>query len=290
MGVIRHICTSFYERSLPLIARNESPAFNGLIILEEWALVITAFVLGGALTAAVLHKMSRVRLLRAQHAAMLRERRRVARNLHDGVSHGLVVMALHARRLRTAPVSASHRQAAEIIEGVAQSTLADLSSTLSVLRSEEVAGLPPAEDPQEPARAPFSSRLLQLTRHLPASRLVLELHDLAEEHRVPPHVAATAFRVAQEVFTNALKHNSGRLHLGVRFGDELTITLTNEARRSGVKGLRFPRSGFGLSGLREHLEVHGGLLDARPLPDGGFITRAVIPITRKDDVCAASAC
>ncbi|WP_043622797.1 sensor histidine kinase [Nonomuraea candida] len=277
------------------MALEQRTTVDRLIIVEEWALVVSAFFIGGALTASVVHRMSRVRLLRAQQAAVLRERRRVARNLHDGVSHGLVVMALHARRLRSATAGASHHQAAEIIEGVARTTLADLSATLGVLRSEESAtalprgALPLGEEQQAPP-APFSSRLLQLTRHLPASRLDLELHDLAEEHRVPPGVAAAAFRVAQEVLTNALKHNGGRLHLEVRFGDELSITLTNDARPPGGKEICFPPGGFGLAGLREHLEVHGGLLEARPLPGGGFVTRATIPITREDDVCTASAC
>jgi signal transduction histidine kinase len=268
-----------------------SPALEQQFIIEaEWGLTITAFFLGSLLAMSVAHRISQVRVLRARRLAVLHERRRVALNLHDGVGHGLVVMAMHARRLLTATSEASQRQTAEVIETVAQSTLADLSATLGCLRSDDSGDLRPVEVPAHPEEAPLSVRLLELIRLVPASGAEVKLHDLIEEHHVPPDVAATAFRVAQEALTNALKHNSARIRLEVHFGRELVVTLTNEALLPAATTVAYPRGGFGLAGLRERVAVHGGSLDARPLPGGLFATRAIIPITREDELCRASAC
>ncbi|MER6830060.1 histidine kinase [Streptosporangium sp. NPDC000563] len=288
----------------------------------------------------------------SETGAMLRERRWIARNLHDGVGHGLTVIALQARRLSGS--STTGHQVARIIEETAQATLEDLRETLAALRHEpslprgrldlapwkDPLGDPawerpprgpsrrepplrlsrrkpsrglPLEEPsgglirQEPRRGddgvPLSTRLTELAGRFPLPDLAVRLRNIADERHVPPEVAKTAFRVAQEALTNALKHNAGPVHLDVCFGDKLSVSVVNETRPGVMTvaapvpfpGRRVPggRGGTGLSGLSERVAEQGGHLESGPLPGGGFATRAVIPVTsavsREDEPCGRSA-
>jgi signal transduction histidine kinase len=301
-----------------------------LVLQVEWTLLVPAFLAGGLVTALLMFRLSWGRHGRARMAAVLRERRRIALNLHDGVGHGLVVMAMHARRLLSGPGEVSHREVAELIERTAQATLSDLRDTLGVLRAGETqltrdltkestrdltTELTRRDSLRARRQGGLSTRLLDLAGRFPSSGLDVRFGNAADERRVPPEVAQTAFRVVQEALTNALKHHrggAGRIHLDVDFGTELTISVINEMQRSGVasvdggltggpaqgavrgmargmavSGLAgrgqggrggWARSGSGLAGLRERVAVHGGSLDVGSLPCGGFVTRAVIPL------------
>jgi signal transduction histidine kinase len=250
-------------------------------------------VISGALATAIVGLAIAPGILaRAKAIARTRERRRIALNLHDGVGHGLVALTLHARRLIALSGDGASRHVAELIDDTAQATLADLRETLGVLRSDQKVNLIPNEETED--RAPFllSSRLLEMVRRLPASDLEIRLSNLAGEHRVPDEVAYTAFRVAQEGLTNALRHQSEHIRLEVKFGDELHISLINRPGVPGVsrRGLR----GSGLAGLRERVTVYGGRLHSGPGPGGHYMTSTVIPLSParllEEDPCGRSAC
>ncbi|MEU4403263.1 histidine kinase [Streptosporangium sp. NPDC023963] len=250
-------------------------------------------------------------LARSESAATLRERRRIARNLHDGVGHGLTVIALQARRLTGSPATAHH--VAQIIEETVQATLADLRGTLTDLRHEPPPprgrrDLPPGDpvDPGDPGEEPrrhddgalLSARLTELAGRFPFPDLAVRLRNVAAERHVPPEVARTAFRVAQEALTNALKHNAGPVHLEVCFGEKLSVSVVNETHALGVMAVAMPLprrqgGGTGLRGLSERVAEQGGHLESGPLTGGGFVTRAVIPVTpaifREDEPCGRSA-
>ncbi|MFB9674325.1 sensor histidine kinase [Streptosporangium vulgare] len=240
-------------------------------------------------------------LARSENAAALRERRRIARDLHDGVGHGLTVIALQARRLTGSPATGGH--VAQIIEETAQATLADLRRTLTDLRHDPPPpggrrDLPPREEPRRHDGALLSARLTELAGRFPFPDLAVRLRNVAAERHVPPEVARTAFRVAQEALTNALKHNTGPVHLEVCFGEKLSVSVVNETRSPGVMTVAMPLprrqgGGTGLRGLSERVAEQGGHLESGPLTGGGFVTRAVIPVTpaifREDEPCGRSA-
>ncbi|SDR31326.1 Histidine kinase [Thermostaphylospora chromogena] len=231
-------------------------------------------------------------LAKARNIARTKERRRIALNLHDGVGHGLVALTLHARRLIALSGDGASRHVAELIDDTAQATLADLQETLGVLRSDRAVDLTPDEETGD--RAPFllSNRLLEMARRLPVSDLEIRLSNLPGEHRVPTEVAYTAFRVAQEGLTNALRHQSDQIRLEVQFGDELQISIINRPSVPGVS--RRGLSGSGLAGLRERVTVHGGRLHSGPRPGGDYLTSTVIPLSPvrllEEDPCGRSAC
>ncbi|WP_436756907.1 sensor histidine kinase [Streptosporangium sp. V21-05] len=242
-------------------------------------------------------------LARRENAAALRERRRIARNLHDGVGHGLTVIALQARRLTGSPATA--HQVAQIIEETVQATLTDLRGTLTDLRHDPPPprgrrDLPPEEEPRRHDDGVLlSTRLTELAGRFPFPDLAVRLRNVAAERHVPPEVAGTAFRVAQEALTNALKHNTGPVHLEVCFGEKLSVSVVNETRSSGGMAVAMPLprrrggGGTGLRGLSERVAEQGGHLESGPLTGGGFVTRAVIPVTpaisREDEPCGRSA-
>ncbi|MFF3436879.1 sensor histidine kinase [Streptosporangium sp. NPDC002721] len=280
-------------------------AFLGYLISElSWTDLLCSTV--AALLAVVsstlgARRHTRSMLARSESAAALHERRRIARDLHDGVGHGLTVIALQARRLTGSPATAHH--VAQIIEETVQATLSDLRGTLADLRHEPSPsrgrpGLPLGEEPRHHDDGVLlSTRLTELAGRYPFPDLVVRLRNVAAERHVPPEVARTAFRVAQEALTNALKYHTGPVHLEVGFGEKLSVSVINETRSPGVRAVAMPlprrQGGTGLHGLSERVAEQGGHLESGPLTGGGFVTRAVIPVTsaisREDQPCGRSA-
>jgi signal transduction histidine kinase len=95
---------------------------------------------------------------------------------------------------------------------------------------------------------------------------------------VPAETGAVAYRIVQEALTNVLRH-SGARHANVTVSHDplaLTLTVTDD----GVGAQRAPTGnrGYGLTGMRERAEAIGGLFEAGPRPEGGFLVRARLPL------------
>jgi signal transduction histidine kinase len=204
-------------------------------------------------------------------AAVQEERRRISRELHDIVGHGLLVVALYARRLPGMAPQA--RSIALAIDETAQSTLREVRRLVGVLRMSS--GPDDAADP-----TPVSSRIIDLTARLPYRRLSVVLDRAEREHLVPPQLRTTMLRVVQEGLTNALKYSQDKpVQVSLRFDDEVLLTVA-----SGASATAEPRSdaagtgdGYGLSGLRERVVAEGGSFESGPTGDG-FLIRARIPV------------
>ncbi|WP_158088752.1 sensor histidine kinase [Thermoactinospora rubra] len=261
-------------------------------MLESWLYVLPPALAGGLLIALGGLAIAPGILARTRAVAVVKERRRIALNLHDGVGHGLVVLAMHARGLLASPVEGTDRRLAALIDDTAQATLADLRETLGVLRSDGARGLPPGEEARKGRPFLLSARLVEMAGRLPAPGVAVRLSNVAGEHRVPADVAHTAYRVAQEALTNALRHGSQEIALEVDFGPDLSVSVTNRpgAPEGSPRGL----GGSGLAGLRERVAVHGGRLHCGPRPGGRFVTRTIIPLAPdrlpEEDACERSAC
>jgi signal transduction histidine kinase len=191
------------------------------------------------------------------------ERARIAREMHDIVSHNLTVMigladgasyalqsSPEAAGLAMARVSATGRQA-----------LGEMRRLLGVLRDD------PAVEPFAPQ--PGLDRLDDLLARVEAAGVPVLIEIDGDPHELSGGVQLAVFRVAQEALTNTLKHAtrpaSARLALRVAGGRvELTVTNTSAQRSCLAPG------GRGLRGMRERAGAYGGTLDAGPLPDGGW--------------------
>ncbi|MEV7010176.1 histidine kinase [Streptosporangium sp. NPDC051022] len=235
--------------------------------------------------------LERERDQRAQ-LAIAEERARIARDVHDIVTHNLSVMvaladsAVYVRHL--APDKAA--DAMLQISGTGRQALADMRRSLGVLRADEPDAL------LHPM--PGIAQLESLAGQMDAAGLPTRLDVEGDPGSVPAAAQLTVYRLAQEALTNALKHTpSGtRAEVRIRLSREaVTMDVTDDghaapaavgaahdgraARPSGPCpsgphpfGPRHfgPRSGHGISGMRERVAAYGGELRAGPLPGGGW--------------------
>jgi signal transduction histidine kinase len=206
--------------------------------------------------------------------AIIAERLRIARDLHDVVAHHVSVMGVQAGAARRAldRDPALSRTALQTVEETARTAIGELRGLLGVLRAE------PAEE--TPAEAvPVSPGLEQLSELVTSARSAgLEVrHGVYGEPRpVPEGVALSAYRVVQEALTNVVKHAGARnAEVRVRYLDSaLEVEVTDDGRGKTDQ----PGGGFGLVGMRERIAVHGGELEAGPRRDVGYRVRVSLPV------------
>lgn len=213
----------------------------------------------------------RVGAVEAERAAFA-ERLRLARELHDVVSHSLSVIAIQSAAaqyvIHRDPESAT-RSLAEI-ESASRVALDDLRRMLGALRS----GL---EDPDaELAPAPGLDELeLLVAAHRAADRQV-DLHVDPDMAEIPDSVRLTVVRIVQEALTNVRKHApEATVRVEVeRDGSDVVVTVDDDG--PGRVPVPTAGPGFGLTGMRERVALFGGSLEAAPKPGGGFLVRARI--------------
>ncbi|MEU0531928.1 sensor histidine kinase [Amycolatopsis tolypomycina] len=201
------------------------------------------------------------------------ERRRLAGEMHDVVTHRLSLMVLHAGALGVTSADPAVRTAAEDIRREGALALDELRDLVGVLRNGAETGprtLSPAE-PGDPARLVEESRSVGV-----ATELVVD----GDPAQVSPTVARTAYRLVQEALTNVRKHAPGAsATVGLRYhpgGLDVSVASTAAARPPDP-ALAGSGSGAGLAGLRQRVELVGGRFAAGPEPGGGFRVGAILP-------------
>ena len=207
------------------------------------------------------------------------ERARIARELHDIVSHNVSVMVVQAgaaRRVLTAGTSEA-TDALMAVENAGRDTMTELRHMLGLLA-------PSADSDDLLAPQPGLSRLSSLVDRMCFAGLPVEVRISGEPRPLPSGVDLTAYRIVQEALTNALKHGDGRkAEVTVRYAEHhLRVEVLNSgpSTLSGDPVSFEDGQGRGLLGLRERVAVLGGDLDARRRLGGGFRVRAKIPIER----------
>jgi signal transduction histidine kinase len=208
----------------------------------------------------------------AEEAAM-RERARIARELHDIVAHSLSVIAVRAgvgRAMAEDPRLA--REALEVVETTAKEALAEMRHLLGALRSS------PSDTPLEPQ--PGLDQLEALTTSMRAVGLAPVLVSSGEAFPMTAGAELTVYRIVQEALTNTLRHSCGpEVSVELRY---LTDRLEVEVTNSSSAGTGPP--GYGLVGMRERALVYGGSLDANRLPDGRFRVMVTLPREKQEAV------
>ena len=257
------------------------PLTQGLGLAYNLAVLALPLVLG----AAVRSSRDRERELAAQAAelqrereenarrAVLEERVRIARELHDVVAHHVSVMGVQAgaarRVMGTRPEKAE--EVLSSIEASSRQAVVELHRLLGFLRR--------ADQPDELAPQPDLAQLADLVAQAEQGGLAVELLVEGEPRPLPRTLEVSAYRVVQEALTNALKHSGGTAAT-VRVGYGPTV-LEIEVRDDGNGGREQPPSkvgGHGLIGMRERVGLHGGHLRAGLAPEGGFAVHATFPL------------
>jgi signal transduction histidine kinase len=205
--------------------------------------------------------------------AVLEERVRIARELHDVVAHHVSVMGVQAGAARRVmgrqPEKAE--EALGSIESSSRQAVAELHRLLGFLRQ--------AGQSDDLAPQPALSQLPALVARAGQGPLAVELTVEGDPRPLPPTLEVSAYRVVQEALTNALRHSGGTTAL-VRVGYR-PAALEIEVHDDGPG--RAPArpanlGGHGLIGMRERVGLHGGDLRAGPDPRGGFAVRATFPL------------
>jgi signal transduction histidine kinase len=233
-----------------------------------------AYALGTAARArrdriAMLEERTR-RLAGEQDATAIRERERIAREMHDILAHSMSMVVIQAEAgpvaVRTDPDKAE--EVFDTISATAREALQQLRRALGVLRSEEAARRP----------QPGLDALPELVAGIRRTGLAVTLEEDGEARAVPPDVAAAAYRIVQESLTNAVKHaaaSSVRVRLGWR-DRALRLEVCDDGR--GPADTREP-GGHGLIGMRERVTAAGGELSLGPGPGGvGYRVAASLPL------------
>jgi signal transduction histidine kinase len=219
-----------------------------------------AFLLGRAIRRRALRAEERVR------AAAVDERSRMARDLHDVISHsvGVMVVQAGAARLALDGDPAAARRSIEEVELTGRRTLDELRRLLGVLRA----------DVPERAPQPGLSALGALVEQIRNTGLPVELELDGERRALSPGLELAAFRIVQEALTNVIKHAPGartRVRVALE-AEELVLEIENDGHVNGASGV-----GYGLAGMRERAAMYGGSLEAGPRPDGRFRVLARLP-------------
>ena len=204
----------------------------------------------------------------AQRRAM-EERLRIARELHDSLTHSISVIqvqagvAVHLARKRGEDVP----PALLAIQEAGADAVRELRATLGVLRSEDDgdgSGL---------------GQLGGLVARARAAGLPVTLTVTGPERPLPPDVDQAAYRIVQEALTNVSRHAghaSASVHLHYT-PESLSIQVDNDGKGTRTAGPRPSGPGLGLVGMRERVSALGGRLQAGPQDDGGFQVRAELP-------------
>jgi signal transduction histidine kinase len=206
----------------------------------------------------------------AAREAVVEERARIARELHDVIAHhvSMIVLQAGAERRLLGDTNASTREVLETVEQTGRGALTEMRRLLGMLRGD-------AHEPLTPQ--PTLDDVPTLVRQLREAGLPVELHIDGEQRELPVGIELSAYRIVQEALTNALKHaGDARTSVNVRYGPnslELEIADDGAGNASRVSG-----SGHGLVGMRERVGLYGGHFEALPDPQGGFVVRARLPI------------
>jgi signal transduction histidine kinase len=215
--------------------------------------------------------------LQAEHAekarwAVVEERSRIARELHDVIAHSVSVMVVQAGAARHTLDAADTgtREALQAIEAAGREALAELRRLLGILRRPD----------DEPALAPVPglARVGALIAQMREAGLPTQLDIEGEPTEIAPGIDLTAYRIIQEALTNSLRH-AGPAHARVRIRyrpHELDLEITDDGKAAAASG---NGSGNGLAGMRERAALYGGTLDAGR-GDHGFTVRARLPAGR----------
>ena len=206
---------------------------------------------------------------RAQAAA--EERARIARELHDIVSHSISVITLQTQavRRRLRPDQGAEARDLAAVESTARQAMVELRRLFGVLRAD---GEPAPLAPQ-----PGLDQLPRLLERTREARLPVLLRIQGEPTPLSPGIDLAAYRIVQESVTNALKHaGEARVTVTLDYAPaELSISVVDDGR---VPSRANGGSGHGLVGMRERIQLYGGRLDAGPRPEGGYAVHAVLPL------------
>ncbi|WP_327045563.1 histidine kinase [Microbispora sp. NBC_01189] len=212
-----------------------------------------------------------------EEIAAAEERRKIAREMHDTVTHAVTAMVLNAGMARDATEPSEVRELTATIEDKGVQALSELRELLTVLRHEEgdLAGGVDA--------------IARLVGEAKATGLHVDLRLDVPPEGLPRQVSHACYRLVQEGLSNVRKHAPATRVLVTceAVGDQVAVSVTDTpdealhgraAGRTGVRAAPSLGGGYGLAGIRERVNLAHGRFSAGPTPEGGFTIAARLPL------------
>ncbi len=231
----------------------------------------------------------RVSALEREQADALRraaeyERARIARELHDVVTHNVSVMVIQAgaaRKVMDANPDEA-REALLAVEAGGRAAMTELRHVMGLLTMDGDGDDPAAKSeptaPTEFAPQPGLDGLEALVQGVRDIGVPVELSSIGQPRALPTGIELAAYRVVQEALTNTMKHAAGSAAtVSIEYGtDDLRVEVTDTGGMPTAAAAT--GNGHGLVGLRERLAVYGGTLQTGPRLSGGYRVTALIPL------------
>jgi signal transduction histidine kinase len=251
---------------------DQHPTFADAV--TRWIVLIATLLVTGLLMAWIRRSLEREREETA-HLAVIAERMRIARDLHDAAGHGVTAVSLQAATgIRAIDDGADVEEARAVLEEIKRTSriaLDDMRKLLGLLRPTDAA---------YPERDRVSlSHLNAMIDECRAAGLTVTVETSGDRLDLPPILDQTAYRIIQEALTNVLKHAGpgASATVGLSF-DPTSVELEVADDGPGTVGSVALGTRRGLIGMRERVELFGGRFSAGPMEGGGFRVFARLPL------------
>ena len=225
-------------------------------------------------------QLLREREMIASHAR-LRERQRIAQDMHDSLGHQLALIAVHTGALEVdRTLTDGQREVVGVLRDASVSAMHELREAVGILSD----GTPDQVREREGELEPQSRGVAGIEGLVEASRgagTLVALRRTGQPRPLAPAADHAAFRIVQEALTNALKHaQDASISVELRYEpDSLVVEVANGPVPALTSAVRRPvvSGGQGLTGLQERARLVGGMVHAGPAADGGFRIAGVLP-------------
>jgi signal transduction histidine kinase len=266
-----------------IVTRWPQVTISGLSdVVDDYVLLAAAWTLGEGVRQRRVHaaeledRAARLEREREEKArqAVIQERLRIARELHDVVAHSLSVIGIQAGAARLVLDADPHptrvREAVAAIEATANHAMAEMRRALGILRATDGSGAALAP-------LPGLGQLPALLDQLRSAGLPVDLTVTGTPRPLATSIDLSLYRIVQEALTNALKHaRATRAEVVVGYGAQaVTVEVTDDGRGPSPSVAR--SHGAGTIGMRERVALFGGELQVGPRAQGGYAVRVCLP-------------
>ncbi|HEY2055988.1 MAG TPA: histidine kinase [Solirubrobacterales bacterium] len=232
------------------------------LLISQWVALGLAVAVGLWIRA----RGEQVAGLREQ--AVTEERVRIARELHDIVSHNVSLMVVQAQALAVGAADERQRDGLDQLAGLGREAMAEMHRMLGVLRLDGAG----ADRAPQPGVGELGALIARTTEAGVGARLRVE----GEPRELPPAVDLSAYRIVQEALTNVIRHaDAGHVDVTLTYGSrELVVSVVDDGAGDTGGG-----DGHGLIGMRERVALVGGTLRTGTAgPGAGYRLLATLPV------------
>ncbi|MFJ3962236.1 sensor histidine kinase [Streptomyces sp. NPDC090036] len=208
--------------------------------------------------------------------ARLRERQRIAQDMHDSLGHQLALISVHTGALEVDPkLTDRQREAVGVLRQASVAAMHELREVVGILR-DGVEAPAPVEEAQPAARG--VAGIAGVVEAAQGSGTDVRMTTTGQPRPLVAACDHAAYRIVQEAMTNAYKHAPGApITVELRFEDDSLVVEIANGPAVGAAADEVVSGGQGLTGLRERARLVGGMVHAGPAEGGGFRVAGVLP-------------